>query len=41
MGLAERSKEGYNISGGYTSTNTVKDLPPINIHFWWYLCYIQ
>jgi len=32
MELAERSKEGYNTSGGYTCTsaNVVKDLPLIN-----------
>ena len=33
MGLAEHSKEGHNTSGGYTSANIVKDLPPINVHF--------
>ena len=33
MELAKYSKEGYNISGGYTSVNIVKDLPPINIYF--------
>ena len=32
MGLAKRSKEGYNTSGGYTSANVVKDLPLINVH---------
>lgn len=32
MELAERSKEGYNISGRYTGANVVKDLPLINIH---------
>ena len=33
MGLAKRSKEGYNTSGGYISANAVKDLPLINVHF--------
>ena len=33
MGLAKRSKENYNISGGYTSVNIIKDLPLINIYF--------
>ena len=32
MGLAERSKEGYNTNGGYTSANVIKDSPLINIH---------
>ena len=32
MGLAERSKEGHNISGGYTGANVVEDSPPINVH---------
>jgi len=31
MELAKYSKEGYNTSGGYTSTNIAKDLPPINV----------
>jgi len=31
MELAERSKEGYNTSGGYTSANIIKDLPLINV----------
>ena len=33
MELAERSKESYNINSGYTSTNIIKDLPLIYIHF--------
>jgi len=32
MGLAKHSKEGYNISGGYTGANAVKGLPLINVH---------
>lgn len=32
MGLAERSKEGHNTSGGYTGANVVEDSPPINVH---------
>ena len=40
MGLAECFKEGYNISSRYTGVTVVEDLPPINIYFWWYLCYI-
>jgi len=40
MGLAERSKEGYNTSGGYTGANVVEDSPPINVRSWWYLYYI-
>ena len=33
MELAKHFKEGYNISNGYTGTNIIKDLPPINIYF--------
>ena len=33
MGLAERFKEGYNTSGGYTNANVVENLPPINVYF--------
>jgi hypothetical protein len=32
MGLAKRSKEGYNTSDGYTGANVIKDLPLINIY---------
>ena len=31
MELAERSKEGYNTSGGYTGANVIKDSPLINV----------
>jgi len=33
MGLAKRSKEGYNTSSKYTGANVVEDSPPINIYF--------
>jgi hypothetical protein len=31
MGLAKRSKEGYNTNGRYTGANVVKDSPLINV----------
>ena len=40
MGLAKCFKKGHNTSGKYTSVNIIEDLPPINVHSWWYLCYI-
>ena len=31
MGLAERSEEGHNTSGGHTGANVAEDSPPINV----------